>query len=117
MTPNQKTVEKYIDGFNKTDHVQILSCLTEDVEWLMPGGFHLTGKEAFDKEIENPAFTGTPIVTIKRMIEDNNVVVAEGAVRASFKDGKLLNAVFCDVFEMKDAKIRRLITYLVMLKD
>ena len=40
MTENKKTVEKYIDGFNKSDHKQILSCLTEDVEWILPGVFH-----------------------------------------------------------------------------
>ncbi|HYI96700.1 MAG TPA: nuclear transport factor 2 family protein [Bryobacteraceae bacterium] len=91
MTLDQKTVEQYIDGFNKSDHDQILACLTDDVEWLMPGGFHLTGKEAFGKEIENPAFTGRPTVTIQRMIENDDIVVA--------------------------AKIRRLITYLVQLND
>jgi uncharacterized protein len=50
MTDNKKTVERYLDGFNKSDHRQILSCLTEDVEWEMPGAFHLVGKQAFDKE-------------------------------------------------------------------
>jgi ketosteroid isomerase-like protein len=50
MTENKKTVERYLDGFNKSDHRQILSCLTEDVEWEMPGAFHLVGKQAFDKE-------------------------------------------------------------------
>jgi len=28
MSDNRKTVERYIDGFNKTDHAQILPCLT-----------------------------------------------------------------------------------------
>lgn len=41
MTANKKTVEIYMDGFNKSDHKQILSCLTDDVEWVMPGAFHL----------------------------------------------------------------------------
>ena len=27
MTENKKMVEKYMDGFNKSDHKQILSCL------------------------------------------------------------------------------------------
>ena len=31
MSENKKTVEKFMDGFNKADHQQILSCLTE--EW------------------------------------------------------------------------------------
>ena len=67
MTENKRTVERYMDGFNKSDHEQILLCLTEDVEWEMPGAFHLYGKDAFDKEIENDAFVGSPTITITRM--------------------------------------------------
>ena len=117
MSTNQKTVEKYIDGFNRSDHAQILSCLTDDVEWVMPGAFHLRGKEAFDKEIENEAFTGKPVVTVTRMTEQNEVVIAEGTVQAAWRNGGVLNAVFCDVFEMKDTLIRRLVTYLVALEQ
>jgi uncharacterized protein len=117
MTRNQETINRYIDGFNRSDHAQILSCLTEDVEWLMPGGFHLHGKEAFDQEIENEAFTGSPLVKITRMIEEADVVVAEGTVRAARKEGGFLNAIFCDVFEMENGRIRRLVSYLVALKD
>lgn len=116
MSINKKIVEKYIDGFNKSDHAQILSCLTEEVEWLMPGAFHLIGKDAFDKEIENDAFTGRPIVKITRMTEEKDVVVAEGTVRAAWKQGGFLNAVFSDVFEMENSKIKRLISYLVALQ-
>jgi ketosteroid isomerase-like protein len=115
-TKNKKAIEKYMDGFNKSDHTQILSCLTDDVEWDLPGAFHLVGKEAFDKEIENDAFVGSPTITIKRLIEENDVVIAEGAVRCKSKDGGLLNAVFCDVFVMKNAKIQRLTSYLAELK-
>jgi ketosteroid isomerase-like protein len=116
MTENKITVERYMDGFIKSDHAQILSCLTEDVEWEMPGAFHLVGKDAFDKEIENDAFVGSPTITITRMVEENDVVIAEGAVRAKKKDGDFLNAVFCDVFVMENAKIKRLTTYLAEVK-
>lgn len=116
MTENKKTVERYMDGFNKSDHEQILSCLTEDVEWELPGAFHLVGMVAFDNEIENDAFVGSPTVTTSRMVEENDVVVVEGAVRAKKRDGGFLNAVFCDVFVMKDEKIRRLTSYMMELK-
>lgn len=112
MTENKRTVERYLDGFRKSDHEQVLSCLTDDVEWEMPGAFHLVGKDAFDREIENPAFVGSPTITITRMLEENDVVVAEGAVRAERRGGGLLNAVFCDVFAMREGRIRRLTTYL-----
>jgi ketosteroid isomerase-like protein len=55
MTPNKQTVQKYMDAFTRTDHAEILSCLTDDVEWLIPGAFHVKGNSAFDKEIENDA--------------------------------------------------------------
>ena len=116
MTENKKIVERYLDGFRKSDHEQILSCLTEDVEWEMPGAFHLVGKPAFDKEIENDAFVGRPTITTTRMVEENDVVVVEGQVRAKRTDGGVLNAVFCDVFVMSNARIRRLTTYLAEVK-
>jgi hypothetical protein len=37
------------------------------------------------------------------MVEENDVVIAEGRVRVGRKDGGLLNAVFCDVFVMTNA--------------
>ena len=111
MTENKKTVEKYMDGFRTGDHEKILSCLTDDVSWYMPGFIQLTGKEAFDKEIENDIFEGRPVIEITRMVEENHVVVAEGSVKCKIKAGGMLDAVFCDVFEMQDGKIRRLITY------
>ena len=117
MSKNKKTVEKYMDGFNKSDHAQILSCLTDDVVWDMPGFFHLTGTAAFDKEIENDAFVGRPVITVSRLVEENNVVIAEGSVRANRKDGGVLNAVFCDVFLMESTKIKRLTTYLMEVKS
>ena len=115
MTEIKKTIERYIDGFNKLNHQQILSCLTEDVEWEIPGMFSIVGKNSFEKEIENDAFVGNPIVTVSRLVEENNVVIAEGKVLAKKKDGSLLNVVFCDVFEMENTKIKRLISYLVQV--
>ena len=116
MSKNKKTVETYIDGFRRSDHEQVLSCLTDDIEWDIPGMFHAVGKEEFDKEIENEAFVGSPTLTITRMTEENDVVIAEGTVRATKREGGFLNAVFCDAFTMRDGKIKHLISYLMELK-
>ncbi len=56
MSVHKLVVERYFDGFRKSDHQQILGCLTDDVAWDLPGYGHLTGKEAFDQEIENEEF-------------------------------------------------------------
>ena len=113
MSPNKQTVQNYMDAFGRTDHAEILACLTDDVEWVIPGAVHLRGKEAFDGEIENDAFVGSPTIAVTRMVEEDGVVAAEGSVRAARRDGGTLNAVFCDVFLMRDAKIRHLTSYLM----
>jgi ketosteroid isomerase-like protein len=59
---------------------------------------------------------GSPTITVTRMIEENDVVVAEGSVRSQRKAGGFLNAVFRDVFLMRGGKIRQLFSYLVQLE-
>jgi hypothetical protein len=58
MSRNTETVETYLDGFRRNDHAQILSCLTDDIEWTVFGAFRLTGKQAYDAAIEGPGFVG-----------------------------------------------------------
>ena len=110
---NKATVEEYMDGFRTSDHPRILDCLTDDVEWILPGAFHLRGKAAFEAEIENPAFKGRPAITVTRMTEENGVVVAEGTVVATRADGTVLTLAMCDVFEMREGRIARLTSYLM----
>jgi ketosteroid isomerase-like protein len=116
VSANKQTVERYLDGFRRSDHELVLSCLTEDVEWVMPGAFHLVGKAAFDAEMGNPAFVGSPRIETTRIVEEGDVVVAEGSVRANRADGGILNAVFCDVFLMRGGAIRHLTSYLMELQ-
>jgi uncharacterized protein len=116
MTESKSMVEKYMDGFRKSDHKLILSCLTDDRAWEMPGALHLLGKEAFDKAIENDAFVGSPTITITPMMEENEVVVAEGAVRPQRKASGLLSAVFCHVCIMPRGQRKRMTTYVVEVK-
>ena len=113
MTPNKKTIEAYMDGFRTTDRPMILSCLTDDVEWVIPGAFHVRGKDDFSEHIVDEGFIGNPVITVRRLLEADDVVVVEGSVRAPRKDGAFLDLVFCDVFDMQDGKIRRLISYLM----
>jgi ketosteroid isomerase-like protein len=117
VTENKKTIERYLEGFRRSDHIMVLSCLTNDVEWVIPGMFHIRGKEAFDKEIENEAFTGSPTIVLTRLTEEDDVVFAEGTVRAQRREGGVLHLVFCDAFEMEGAKIKKLTSYLMEVQE
>ena len=113
---NKKVVSDYMDGFNLGDHHKILSCLTDDVVWEMPGVYYHSGKEAFDKEIENDAFEGKPTINVVRIVEESDIVIAEGTVQGRRKGGDVFNAVFCDVFHMNNGKIKKLTSYLMFSK-
>jgi ketosteroid isomerase-like protein len=109
----KRVVERYIEGFRAGDHEAILACLTDDVVWEMPPYFTLSGRTAFDGAIEHPAAPGRPDIQLTRLVEEGDVVVAEGAVQAALASGGRLDALFCDVFHFRDGRICRLMTYQV----
>lgn len=113
MSENLSTVERYLEGFRQDDHPMILSCLTDDVEWVVPGAFHLHGKDQFSREIVSEGFVPPPTIEITRMLEVSDVVVAEGFVGTRRVDGARSRLAMCDVFEMRAGKIRRLTSYLM----
>ena len=117
MSANKRVVERYIDGWNTSDHEQILSCLTDDIEWTVFGQFRLQGKAAYEAEIENPAFTGTPTVEILRMVEEDDVVMAEMTVVAQRADGSTLRAAMGEVFVIRDGLIAERKAYVVPLTE
>ena len=82
----------------------------------LPGSFHVQGKDDFAKHLVDEGFVGHPAITVDRLTEEDDVVVAEGSVRAPKQDGTFLNLVYCDVFDMRDGKIRRLVSYLMETK-
>lgn len=102
-----------MEAFRRSDHAQVLACLTDDVEWEIPGAFHVRGKRAFDQHIEEVEFESRPEIAVSRLTEEHDVVVAEGTVLTRQKNGAILHLAFCDVFEMRDARIRKLISYVV----
>src|SRR5918996_58788 len=113
MTENKRTVQRYMEGFRSTDREAILSCVTDDVEWEIPGMFKVQGRDAFNTHIVDPGFSGNPVIEVTRLTEENDVVIAEGTVLARRDDGTTIPLAFCDVFELQNGKIRRLVSYLV----
>ena len=113
MSPRKTVTEEYIEGFRHGDHARILARLTDDVIWDIHGHVHLVGKHAFDEEIENEAFTGRPMLTIDRMVEEGDTVVANGTGDARLTDGTPFRFVFCDVFTFRGDAICRVESYVV----
>ena len=116
LSRRKAVVEQYFDGFRRSDHVQVLECLTDDVVWDLPGFAHLTGKDAFDRAIENDEFVGSPTLTVDRLIEEADTVVAVGKGETTHKSGERRRFAFCDVFTFVGDAISRVESYLVPLQ-
>lgn len=115
MSDRKAIVERYFDGFRRSDHDVVLGCLTDDIVWDLPGFRHLRGKDAFDGEIENEAFVGPPTLTLDRLVEEGDTVVAIGSGESTHRDGGVHRFAYCDVFTFEGARIRRVESYLVPL--
>lgn len=116
MSARKAAVDRYFDGFRRSDHQQILGCLTDDVVWDLPGFAYLRGKEAFDREIENDQFVGSPTLSVDRLVEEDDTVVAIGEGETTHVSGKVQRFAFCDVFTFSGEAISRVESYLVPLK-
>jgi uncharacterized protein len=117
MSQNKKTVQTYLDGFRKNDHAQILSCLTDDIEWTVFGAFHLRGKGAYDDAIEAPGFAGPPTLDVVRMVEEGDVVMAELTGAVTRDNGEVMRMSMAEVFVMRDGKIAERRAWVIELKE
>jgi ketosteroid isomerase-like protein len=118
MSRNVETVNRYLDGFRKNDHAQILSCLTDDIEWTVFGGFHLTGKDAYDKAIDGPPeFVNPPHLEVVRMVEQGDVIMAEMTGTVKRAAGGAMRMSMAEVFVMRDGKIAERRAWVIELQE
>jgi ketosteroid isomerase-like protein len=118
MSRNLETVNAYLDGFRKNDHEQILSCLTDDIEWTVFGAFRLTGKEAYDKAIDGaPEFIDPPELEVVRTVEQGDVVMAELSGRVKRAAGGEMRMSMAEVFVMRDGKIAERRAWVIELEE
>lgn len=118
MSQNTDTVNRYLDGFRRNDHEQILSCLTDDIEWTVFGAFRLKGKEAYDKAIDGaPHFIDPPQLEVVRMVEQGNVIMAELTGMARRAAGGEMRMSMAEVFVMRDGKIAERRAWVIVLNE
>jgi uncharacterized protein len=113
----KRVVDEYIEGFRRSDHTRVLACLTDDVIWDLPGYKHLQGKPAFDQEIENEEFVGSPTLVVDRLVEEDDTVVAIGSGAGTRTSGEVNRFVYSDVCTFRDDLICRVESYLVPITE
>lgn len=118
MSRNTDTVNRYLDGFRANDHAQILSCLSDDIEWTVYGAFHLKGKEAYDQAIDGaPHFIDPPELNVVRMVEQGDTVMAELTGVARRAEGGEMRMSMAEVFLMRDGLIAERRAWVIVLNE
>lgn len=113
MNSQMEVVERYMEGFRRSDHAAVLACLTDDVVWRIHGARTTRGKAQFDDEIENPDFEGSPTLTLDRTLETGDTVVATGTGIGRHREAGSFTFAFCDLFTFRDHLIHQVDSYLV----
>ncbi len=116
MSRHGDVVDRYMDGFRRSDKPAILALLTDDVAWDLPGFRHLRGKAAFEGEIVNPQFEQNPTLVVDRKIEQDDTVVCIGNGEGRMTDGTDFRFAFCDVFTFRHDLICRVESFIVPLQ-
>ncbi|WP_306204989.1 nuclear transport factor 2 family protein [Actinoplanes sp. RD1] len=117
MSDRTETVHRYLEGFRRSDHATVLGCLTDDVVWRIHGLRVTKGKAEFDSEIENPAFEGSPHLTVDRTIEAADVVVVTGTGAGRHREAGPFRFAYNDLFTFRGDLIAAVDSYVVPLTD
>lgn len=112
MTPKKKVIERWSECFAQQNWKGMLELFTEDIErWEVGAPARTHGKSAFEKEVLPGPEVARLGMKVDRVIEEGNLVVADGLAHVYKKDGTTVAVQFCDVFEFEGDKIRKITAY------
>jgi ketosteroid isomerase-like protein len=120
MSENVEIAKRVIDAFNHRDLDAIFECVNEDVEWLaaMPvtfGGGALRGHEGIQSYVREVNDTWEEYRVVGQDFRDlgeDQVLVLSRVEGRGAGSGGLVDAAMGQIFDFRDGKIARVITYL-----
>ena len=108
---NRQIIEVITKAFNDDDDETILKYMADDVEWHMLGDDVISGKENislfFSKNPEIKVITCTQ----DHFLIDGDQASVSGEVQCQNQDGKVFDMYYCDIYELLDGKVKKMITY------
>jgi uncharacterized protein len=114
---NKDIIRKVNKGFELGDDDMILSCIADDVVWHVPPFFTARGKAEFKAQISNPMADGPPVIDLRSLVAENDVVTVEGFVTNRFKTGGAFCGLFHNAYRLRDGKVFKMTSYVVPLPE
>ncbi|MEX0875611.1 MAG: nuclear transport factor 2 family protein [Actinomycetota bacterium] len=119
MRTQADVVRRIYDGFARGDVAAVLGAFDAEIEWREAEGFHYAegnpyiGPDAVASGVFQRLMSDLPLFEVftERFIDGGNTVVVEGRYSGKTKRGRLIDAPFAHVWELRDAKVVRFQQY------
>jgi len=110
---NREIIIEFNNAFDKGSSDDIAKFISEDFEWHMLGDSIIKGKESLLKFFaEHPDMK---VITVSKdyIIVDGDKASVAGEVKCTDKTGKIYDMYYCDVYELEEGLITKMISYTV----
>lgn len=105
-----------VEAFDNNDIEAILSHVTDDIEWQMIGDQGIQGKENLRKFFSDHADMKIISCTKDYVIIEGDRGSVSGNVQCSNGKGQDFDLYYCDIYELKNGKVNKMISYNVNKK-
>jgi len=110
---NKEVVNKIYEAFRGRDINKMLPYITDDFTWHINGELCASNNKEAIKQIEDERAAGTPVIDVKNMISENDLVIAEGDCECEMKEHGLVQVHFCDVYRFENGKVKAIRAYVI----
>jgi hypothetical protein len=110
---NKEVVQQVIAAFDKNDVDAILSNFTDNAEWHMRPGKIAAGKTAIREFFGEMSGMEMETSIKKHIIVNGDNAAVDGEVKCKDPNGKVYDMYYCDIYELENGKVNKLISYTV----
>ena len=98
--------------FAKGNMAFVSPYLADDIQWNILGEDPIVGKDQVLEVSKMLQLESFPVITLKNVISEGNLVVVESTGKATTKEGKPYNQSYCDIFRFVGEQLQEVTTYL-----
>jgi ketosteroid isomerase-like protein len=98
--------------FAKGNMAFVSPYLADDIQWKILGEDPIVGKDQVLEVSKMLQLESFPVITVKNVISEGNLVVVESTGKATTKEGKPYNQSYCDIFRFVGEQLQEVTTYL-----
>ncbi len=110
---NKEITLQVADAFTRSDVDTILNYFADAIEWHMLGDKVYQGKETIKQMFTGDSSMKIITCTQDHVIAEGDTVAIDGYVECTGKDEKMIHMYYCDLYELEDGKVKKMISYTV----